>query len=82
MSLILDGDLKKPIFSKHLSEWIRGKVCDIYENGIPLRDISYQLNVLTTVHNILFTTKVTAQRNGVSVLVQCGSVQFCIAVEI
>ena len=54
MCLILDGDLKKPIFSKHLSEWITGKVCDIYENGIPLRDISYQLNVLlTTVHNIL-----------------------------
>ena len=54
MSLILDGDLKKPIFSKHLSEWITGKVCDIYENGIPLRAISHQLNILlTTFHNIL-----------------------------
>ena len=54
MSLILHSDPKKPISSKHLSEWIRGKVCDIYENSIPLSDISYQLNILlTTVHNIL-----------------------------
>ena len=54
MSLILDSDLKKPISSKHLSEWIRRKVYDVYENGISLRDISYQLNILlTTVHNIL-----------------------------
>ena len=54
MALILHSDLKKPISFKHLSEWIRGKVCDIYENSIPLRDISCQLNILlTTVHNIL-----------------------------
>jgi len=54
MSLILDSDLKKPISSKYLSEWIRGKVCDVCENGIPLRDISCQLDILlTTVYNIL-----------------------------
>lgn len=54
MALILHSDLKKPISFKHLSEWIRGKVCDIYENGIPLRAISHQLNILlTTFHNIL-----------------------------
>ena len=41
MSPILHSDLKKPISSKHLSEWLRGKVCDINENNIPLRDISY-----------------------------------------
>ena len=30
MSLVLHSDLKKPISSKHFSEWIRGRVCDIY----------------------------------------------------
>ena len=51
---ILHSHLKKTISSQHFSEWIRGKVCDLYENGSPLRDISYQLNILlTTVHNIL-----------------------------
>ena len=54
MALILHNDLKKPISFKHLSEWIRGKVCDIYANGIPLRAISHQLNILlTTFYNIL-----------------------------
>ena len=52
-SLILHSDPKKPISSKHPSEWIRGIVYDIYENSIPLSDISNQLNILTTVHNIL-----------------------------
>ena len=54
MSLILHRDRQKPISSKYLSEWMRGKVCDLYENGISLRDISCQLNILlTTIHNIL-----------------------------
>ena len=54
MALILHSDLKKPISFKNLSEWITGKVCNIHENGIPLRAISHQLNILlTTFHNIL-----------------------------
>ena len=53
---ILHTNPKKPISSKYLSEWIRGKVCDIYKNSHPFRDISYQLNILLpTVHNILVT---------------------------
>jgi len=55
MASILYNDLKKKaISSRHLSEWIRGKVYDLYENSIPLRDISHLLNILlTTVYSIL-----------------------------
>ena len=54
MSLILRRDAKKPIPSKHLSEWTRGRVCGWCEKGVPLREISHQLNIpFTNVQNIV-----------------------------
>ena len=52
MAPILHSHAKNPILSKHISEWIRGRVCGLNEKGKPLREISHQLNIpFTIVHD-------------------------------
>ncbi|RPA91582.1 hypothetical protein L873DRAFT_1848182 [Choiromyces venosus 120613-1] len=52
MAPILCSYAHKPIPSKHLSEWTRGRMYGWHERGMPLRKISNHLNIpLTTVHD-------------------------------
>ncbi|RPA94301.1 hypothetical protein L873DRAFT_1846719 [Choiromyces venosus 120613-1] len=51
---ILCSYAHKPIPSKYLSEWTRGRMYGLHERGMPLREISNYLNIpLTTVHDIV-----------------------------
>ncbi|RPB00001.1 hypothetical protein L873DRAFT_1789226 [Choiromyces venosus 120613-1] len=52
MAPILCSYAHKPIASKHLSEWTRGRMYGLHGRGMPLREISNYLTIpLTTVHD-------------------------------